>query len=87
MLQFDCTNTLADQLLEKVRVELELGDGWELVAEVLAPSLQYNVAGTIYCVVSTPEDLGECVATIPANLKFTVKDCDPNTGEPDSDEG
>eukprot|EP00090_Calanus_glacialis_P024290 TRINITY_DN3771_c0_g1_i1.p1 TRINITY_DN3771_c0_g1~~TRINITY_DN3771_c0_g1_i1.p1 ORF type:complete len:881 (-),score=314.94 TRINITY_DN3771_c0_g1_i1:145-2787(-) len=87
VLQFDCTNTLADQLLEKVRVDLELGEGWELVAEVLAPSLQYNVGGTIYCVVSTPEDLGECVTTIAANLKFTVKDCDPNTGEPDSDEG
>jgi hypothetical protein len=27
------------------------------------------------------------VATIPATLKFTVKDCDPTTGEPDSDEG
>merc|ERR1711887_227482 len=54
VLQFDCTNTLADQLLEQVRVEL---------------------------------DLGECVTTIAANLKFTVKDCDPNTGEPDSDEG
>jgi len=87
VLQFDCTNTLADQLLEKVRVELELSEGWELVAEVVAPSLQYNVCGTIYCVVSTPEDLGECVTTIAANLKFTVKDCDPNTGEPDSDEG
>jgi coatomer protein complex subunit gamma len=87
VLQFDCTNTLADQLLEKVRVELELGEGWELVKEVAAPSLQYNVGGTIYCVVATPADLGECVTTIAANLKFTVKDCDPNTGEPDSDEG
>jgi len=87
VLQFDCTNTLADQLLEQVRVELELGEGWDLVAEVKAPALQYNVGGTIYCVISTPEDLGECVTTIAANLKFTVKDCDPNTGEPDSDEG
>jgi len=87
VLQFDCINTLADQLLEQVRVELELGEGWDLVAEVKAPALQYNVGGTIYCVISTPEDLGECVTTIAANLKFTVKDCDPNTGEPDSDEG
>ena len=87
VLQFDCTNTLADQLLEQVRVELELGEGWDLLAEVKAPALQYNVGGTIYCVISTPEDLGECVTTIAANLKFTVKDCDPNTGEPDSDEG
>jgi len=88
VLQFDCINTLADQLLECVKVELELAEGWELIAEVPAPSLQYNAGvGTIYCVVSTPEDLSECVTTMPANLKFTVKDCDPNTGEPDSDEG
>jgi len=87
VLQFDCINTLADQLLEQVRVELELGEGWDLVTEVMAPALQYNVGGTIYCVISTPEDLSDCVTTIAANLKFTVKDCDPNTGEPDSDEG
>jgi hypothetical protein len=31
--------------------------------------------------------VSECVATIPATLKFTVKDCDPTTGEPDSEEG
>jgi len=87
VLQFDCTNTLADQLLEQVRVELELGEGWELVAEVPAPSLQYSVAGTIYCVLAAPEDLSDLVASFPSTLKFTVKDCDPATGEPDSDEG
>merc|ERR1719461_1625435 len=48
VLQFDCTNTLADQLLEQVRVELELGEGWEMVTQVPAPSMQYNVASTIY---------------------------------------
>jgi len=87
VLQFDCTNTLADQLLEQVRVELEVPEGWEILAEVAAPRLEYNVAGTIYVVMATPEELSECVATIPANLKFTVKDCDPVTGEPDSEDG
>jgi len=87
VLQFDCTNTLADQLLESARVELEVPEGWEIVAEVVAPRLEYNVGGTIYVVLVTPEELSECVATIPANLKFTVKDCDPATGEPDSEDG
>lgn len=68
-------------------MELELGEGWELVAEVPAPSLQYSVAGTIYCVLAAPEDLSDLVASFPSTLKFTVKDCDPATGEPDSDEG
>merc|ERR1712004_699610 len=61
--------------------------GWNLIAEVAAPRLEYNVGGTIYCVLETPEELGECVASLAANLKFTVKDCDPATGEPDSDDG
>merc|ERR1711971_707490 len=80
-------NTLADQLLEAARVELEVPEGWNLIAEVVAPRLEYNVGGTIYCVLETPEELGECVASLAANLKFTVKDCDPATGEPDSDDG
>jgi len=87
VLQFDCTNTLADQLLEQVRVELDVSEGWEVVAQIPAPSMQYNVASTIYTVLSVPEDLTECVASMAATLKFTVKDCDPATGEPDSDEG
>merc|ERR1740131_892710 len=49
--------------------------------------MQYNVASTIYTVLAVPEDLTECVASMTAALKFTVKDCDPATGEPDSDEG
>jgi len=87
VLQFDVTNTLADQLLETGRVEVEIPEGWELVAEVPAPRLEYNVGGTIYLVLAMPEELGEAVASLPANLKFVVKDCDPATGEPDSDEG
>ena len=87
VLQFDCTNTLADQLLEGVRVELEVGEGWEVVAQVAAPAIQYNVSSTIYSVLAVPEDLTECVTSMAATLKFTVKDCDPATGEPDSDEG
>lgn len=28
-----------------------------------------------------------CTATFGATLRFVVKDCDPNTGEPDSEDG
>jgi len=87
VLQFDCTNTLPDQLLEAVVVDMELGEGWEEVAKVKAPTMQYNVSSTIYSVLSVPEDLTECVTSMTTTLKFTVKDCDPATGEPDSDEG
>jgi coatomer protein complex subunit gamma len=87
VLQLDVTNTLNDQLLENARVEVEIPEGWELLAEVGCPRLEYNVTGTIYLVLKCPDEISECVASVPATLKFLVKDCDPVTGEPDSDEG
>ena len=43
VLQFDCTNTLNDQLLEDVRIQLELPEGFELVATVPCERLEYNI--------------------------------------------
>ncbi|KAJ8980772.1 hypothetical protein NQ317_016023 [Molorchus minor] len=69
VLQFDCLNTLSDQLLENVRVQLD-------------PSENYQI------LVKFPEnDLPNSIGTFGAVLKFIVKDCDPTTGLPDSDEG
>lgn len=88
VLQFDVNNTLDDQLLEDVSVQLEIPDGFEIETVIPAPRLEYNVSGIIYVILKTPsEDLSECIGTISSTLKFTVKDCDPSTGEPDSDEG
>ncbi|XP_059080210.1 coatomer subunit gamma-2-like [Tigriopus californicus] len=88
VLQFDCTNTLNDQLLEKVTVDMEIPDGFELVEILACNKLEYNVKDTIYAILASPEDeLSEWIGTVSPTLKFVVKDCDPNTGEPDSDEG
>lgn len=87
VLQFDCTNTLNDQLLENVMVHLELPEGFEMVKVLPCARLEYNVSGVCYVIVSTPEDVSEWVGTISPTLKFIVKDCDPTTGEPDSNEG
>jgi coatomer protein complex subunit gamma len=87
VLQFDCTNTLNDQLLENVQAALELPDGYELVDTLKLERLEYNVPGTFYVILATPEDMSEWAGTVSATLKFVVKDCDPTTGEPDTDEG
>ena len=87
VLQFDCTNTLNDQLLENVHIQLELPDGFEAVTSIPIERLEYNIKGTSYAVISTPEDMSEWIGTVSATLKFVVKDCDPTTGEPDTDEG
>ncbi|XP_078517903.1 coatomer subunit gamma-1 isoform X3 [Lissotriton helveticus] len=80
--QFDCTNTLNDQILENVTVQMEPTEGYEVVCCVPAKNLSYNHTGTCYTLVSLPEEDPAAVAcTFSCMMKFTVKDCDPNTGE------
>lgn len=85
--QFDCVNTLNEQLLENVRVELTAPDGFITRAVIPCAKLPYNETGSTYVIVEFPQDVGSSAATFGATLKFIVKDCDPQTGEPDSDEG
>ncbi|MPC14041.1 Coatomer subunit gamma-2 [Portunus trituberculatus] len=84
--QFDCTNTLNDQLLESVSVVVE-GEGWVVQASLPCASLPYSQPGSCYVLLPIPEDIMATTGTLSATLKFTVRDCDPATGEPDTDEG
>ncbi|XP_069485721.1 coatomer subunit gamma-2 isoform X2 [Ambystoma mexicanum] len=85
--QFDCTNTLNDQLLEKVTVQMEPTDAYEVVHYIPAISLSYNQPGMCYTLVRLPEDDPTAVScTFNCTMKFVVRDCDPNTRVPD-DEG
>lgn len=88
VLQFDCVNTLSDHLLERVRVQLELPDGFESLALVECDRLEYNVLGTVYALLSLPEHAASAVdVCIGASLQFVVRDCDSSTGQPDSEHG
>ncbi|KAG8128132.1 putative Coatomer subunit gamma protein [Naja naja] len=80
--QFDCTNTLNDQILENVTVQMEPTEGYEVIAYIPAKSLLYNQPGTCYTLIALPEEDPTAVAcTFSCMMKFTVKDCDPNTGD------
>lgn len=89
VLQFNCTNTLQDQLLDRVYVQLEPStEGFEVLKIFPCTRLVYNQPGISYALVQLPEDPLQAVScSFGATLKFNVKDCDPNTFEPDSDEG
>ncbi|XP_017857842.1 PREDICTED: coatomer subunit gamma [Drosophila arizonae] len=87
VLQFDCLNTLAEQFLENVRVELTVPEGFIIRKIVPCPKLAYNELQTTFVIVEFPRDVSSSIATFGATLRFVVKDCDPVTGEPDSDEG
>ncbi|XP_062568051.1 coatomer subunit gamma-2-like, partial [Saccostrea cucullata] len=54
--QFDCTNTLNDQVLERVTVQMEPAEGFEVLKMIPCPSLPYNKPGTTYTMVRLPED-------------------------------
>ncbi|KPP67563.1 coatomer subunit gamma-2-like, partial [Scleropages formosus] len=84
--QFDCTNTLNDQLLQKVVVQMEPSEAYEVVQYVPAANLPYSQPGSCYCLVRLPEDDPTAVScTFSCTMKYLVRDCDPNTGEPDDD--
>lgn len=85
--QFNCTNTLNDQILTNVMVQMDTGDEADVVAYIPFPKLVYGTPGTTYTVVQYSDDPTQVSASFSCTLKFVVKDCDPVTGEPDDDEG
>ncbi|CAH1404315.1 unnamed protein product [Nezara viridula] len=87
VLQFDCTNTMSDQLLEKVRVQLEVSEGYQIVAEVPCQRLACSETSPTYIALQFPDAPNLTVTNFAATLRFVVKDCDPMTGIPNSDDG
>ncbi|RVE56748.1 hypothetical protein OJAV_G00224090 [Oryzias javanicus] len=84
--QFDCTNTLNDQLLQKVVVQMEPSEAYEVEHYIPAPSLPYSQPGSCYTLIRLPDDDPSAVScTFSCTMKYLVRDCDPNTGEPDDD--
>ncbi|RXG52910.1 Coatomer subunit gamma-2, partial [Armadillidium vulgare] len=86
VLQFDCSNTLTDQLLEDVHVVVE-GEGWDVISTIPCSSLPYGKPGTCYNLLAIPEDVLSSTGNFTATLAFKVRDCDPTTGEPETEEG
>lgn len=87
VLQFECKNTLTDQLLENVGVQIEVSEGYRVLKEIPIPKLSYNETSCAYVVLQFPDQLPLTVTNFVATLRFVVKDCDPATGIPDTDEG
>jgi coatomer protein complex subunit gamma len=82
ILQFDCTNTLEEAVLENVSVVLKEPDGFNQLKSVDCSTLKYNVPGRAYILyeinVDALSDLtGQFENVI---LKYKVRDCDPTTG-------
>ncbi|XP_063978649.1 coatomer subunit gamma isoform X2 [Diachasmimorpha longicaudata] len=87
ILQFDCVNTLSDQLLENVFVSVEVPENYGVLQELVCPKLAYNKPGVTYTILAYPDEPESSIATLQTTLKFVAKDCDPTTGLPEAEQG
>lgn len=74
LFQFDCTNTLNDQVLERVSVQMEPSEGFEVLKCIPCTSLPYDTPGTTYTLVRLPEDntLGNFLLLKPQSLSHIL---------------
>jgi len=86
LLQFSLNNTLEDQLLEEVTVSLDLAatPGLAIDSELKCSALPFGSPGDCFVCLRRVE--GVPVGSLPASLKFIVKDVDPSKGEPEEGE-
>ncbi|KAI3388033.1 hypothetical protein SNEBB_007195 [Seison nebaliae] len=87
--QFNIVNTIEDQFLEKVYVEM-ISNTNELtfVKYIYCEKLSYQETGICYAIFKLSDNDSENMGIMySCNLKFVVHDCDPVTGKVDDDPG
>ena len=80
VLQFECTNTLADQYLENLDVSIEVSEGYDLVQVITCRSLRFESSESIFAILSLPGDVSNYTGYATPTLHFDIKECDPVTG-------
>ncbi|XXG45600.1 hypothetical protein AAC387_Pa02g0642 [Persea americana] len=84
--QYNCTNTIPEQLLENVSVIVDASEAEEFpeVASKPLRSLPYDTPGQTFVAFEKPEGI-PAVGKFSNMLKFIVKEVDPSTGEADEE--
>ncbi|KAL3701141.1 hypothetical protein R1sor_019163 [Riccia sorocarpa] len=82
VLQFNCTNTIKEQLLEDVSVVVDTSEAEDFVqvASKKLASMPYGAPGQAFVAFQKPEGVLS-VGKFSNILKFRVKEVDPNTGD------
>jgi coatomer protein complex subunit gamma len=62
-------------------------EGFEVVHYTPCQVIKCNDTGITYTLVKLPDDSSAVTGALACTMKYTVKDCDPATGEPDDEEG
>uniref|UniRef100_A0A5B6YRA2 Coatomer subunit gamma n=1 Tax=Davidia involucrata TaxID=16924 RepID=A0A5B6YRA2_DAVIN len=84
--QYNCTNTIPEQLLENVTVIVDASEAEEFseVASKPLRSLPYDSPGQTFVAFEKPDGV-PAVGKFSNTLKFIVKEVDPTTGEAEED--
>ncbi|RVW16858.1 Coatomer subunit gamma-2 [Vitis vinifera] len=84
--QYNCTNTIPEQLLENVTVIVDASDAEEFSEVSTKPlrSLPYDSPGQTFVAFEKPDGV-PAVGKFSNMLKFIVKEVDPTTGETEED--
>lgn len=86
VLQFNCTNTVAEQMLENVSIVVDLAEAedFEQGPVIPLPQMAFKEPGQAYTVLQrAPGTLAG--GKLQAVLHFKVKEIDPSTGEPEEE--
>ncbi|CAA0830904.1 Coatomer subunit gamma [Striga hermonthica] len=84
--QYNCTNTIPEQLLENVTVIVDASEAEEFSEVGTKPlkSLPYDTSAQTFVAFEKPEGV-PAVGKFSNVLRFTVKEVDPSTGEAEDD--
>ncbi|CAI9769885.1 unnamed protein product [Fraxinus pennsylvanica] len=84
--QYNCTNTIPEQLLENVTVTVDASEAEEFsqVASKPLKFLPYDTPGQTFVAFEIPQG-APAVGKFSNILRFTVKEVDPSTGEAEDD--
>nr|KAJ0196611.1 hypothetical protein LSAT_V11C700377620 [Lactuca sativa] len=84
--QYNCTNTIPEQLLENVAVVVDASEAEEFAEVATKPlkALPYDTPGQTFVAFEKPEGV-PAVGRFSNVLKFFVKEVDPSTGEVEED--
>ncbi|KAL9370867.1 hypothetical protein Peur_036007 [Populus x canadensis] len=84
--QYNCTNTIPEQLLENVSVIVDSSeaDNFAEVASKPLRSLPYDTPGQTFVAFEKPEEI-TAVGKFSNTLRFIVKEVDPTTGDAEED--
>jgi coatomer subunit gamma len=83
ILEFICVNTLEDQLLENVVIQVETAEATGLGGMTLVPiaRLAYGVPGRTFAAIERTDDGEYPMGSLSCVMKYMIKDVDTATGE------